>query len=245
MQSRGTLTPGVVATLCPLLLGLLLLAGCTGSGSDTSRPTPASGRTSTTPSPTPSPTSTPSAAQALAPLASRAAAARYSATYRLTPGKDGKKRTVHFARNSRGYRFQLTTGAVTTLLEANGAGTFECTTGNGPPACARLGGPTVTPRGDRNPILQHAFTDWPKALGTPSAHYRVTSAAGSGLSGRCFAIRHTASTGANAVAAGTYCFAADGVVTGLRYPSGTLTLAARSGPPDRLPLPATPSPLPH
>jgi hypothetical protein len=228
-----------VRRLLALALPLsLLVAGC-----NSDKPGP---EASESPSATPSATADPTTA--LAELAALSARSSYSASYKATGAHPGTARVV---RTPTGYRFELTTSSGKYLRRAllirTPSRTVSCTLVPKPVTCLIVAGPGKPVPAVFDAGLQHVFTDYMTVLSKPSAKYTVTSAATSGEDTACFAVRSTATPApANAVANGTYCFAADGVITRVVFPSGEVVLTARGPAPsgnDFTP-PVTPKPLP-
>jgi hypothetical protein len=186
-----------------------------------------------TSTPTPTPSATPTvdplaAATALGELASAGAAASYSASYRAEGSSAG---TALIFRTPHAYRFELTTHQGGKLRKAvlirTPGGTISCTVLPRPVTCL-----LVALR--NNPIpalfdagLQHVFSDYLVALSHPSSTYDIVSVpVQSPKDGACFKVTVVATPApSSAVAPGTYCLAADGLVTRVVYPSGQLVLA--------------------
>lgn len=217
------------------LLAAAALAGCSGGSgraaapsSEATTPTPAA--TSGTPIAT---LSAIPPAQQLAAVAAAAEHARYTATYAVhpsstaSPAKNTVPTTVTVALAGSAAKVTLTGhGRTATFLQTpNGA--YACETSNGPPRCFLLSSGTRHIPADLDPQLEHVFLDYPAQLADHVGDYRVQRVSApadlpTSVSSTCFAIRPVAKGAA--VAAGTYCFSAVGVVTEVVYPSGRLVL---------------------
>jgi hypothetical protein len=230
-----------VRRLIALALPLALLtAGCSSSGSPGASP-------SATPSESASPTATDAPELTLARLAALSARSSYSASYKVTGAHPGVARIV---RAPTGYSFQLTTSSGryqrTASLIRTPSRTVSCTLLPKPVTCLVVAGPGKPVPSVFDAGLQHVFSDYLVTLSRHGSEYAVTTAVAGTGDGQCFVVRVTGSPAPGAVAAGTYCFAADGLPTRVSYPSGDLVLTKRGPAPkgsDFTP-PVTPKPLP-
>ena len=225
------------------------------------------------PPPTSAPTPTAAAPQPardrLAGLAAAAQGDAYVATYTLTTSGRGD-RTVTVAIGTDGsWVVALPATALSGLADIamfrSKDGEFQCVLGRaegtegqradlGPlnPGCAKVTALTAAV----DPRVQHIFTDWLPALTDRATALAVSSVPPpSGATGNCFSVQSTSAALAPPVDPGTYCFAADGVLTGATVGFGTLQLVSpvAAAPPsvaipapvvNRAPLPMVAPPAP-
>lgn len=223
--------------LLPLVLALPVAAACS-SGSRA-------------PAPSPSPTSpTPSPATSLATLAAKGADASYTASYKLAATDPKTKPTeVRIFRLPHMLRVDVVAGGVTASLIQNPKGTYSCRASGKDRTCFAVAGPgkPVPPLFDAG--LQRVFSTYLVQLAAHAGGYDVsyagTTPARNGVpEGTCFAVKATTSSPTPLVSDGTYCLADTGMLTELRYPSGTLTLVDLSGPPSSTAIRPYSSPTP-
>ena len=232
MRSRLIVVP-------PLVL-VALLVGCNGSKGTGTTPTPEP----TTPSASP----TPDAMSELSRLAGLGAKLSYSGAYSVTGTTPGTSRVV---RTPSAYRFELTTGKKPNLHRAvligTRTGTVSCTTAPSPTTCLTVAGPGKPPPSPFDAGLQHVFTDYLTTLAAGGSEYDVQTAVAGAGDFACFDVKPLATPApSNAVAAGTYCFTAAGVVSRVVYGTGQVIFqrfGAKPSPADFKP-PVTPQPLP-
>ncbi|HEX6970485.1 MAG TPA: hypothetical protein VF174_16960 [Micromonosporaceae bacterium] len=183
----------------------------------------------------------------LAALAAAAADRRFTAAYRLSV-TDRADRTVTVALADDGtWRLDVSGGAadgrsdVAVVRTADGLYECEPAQVDSPigPSCVRVAGPDGALPADAVLWVHHLFTDWVHALSDRQAPLAVSDGEPlPGAAGSCFAVESTSASLEPPLAVGTYCYAADGTLTGARVTSGTLVLAGAPLPaPDTVSLP--------
>ena len=233
----------------PLICAALALAACSGSGS-------------------PKPTATPSA-DALAVLATRGAAAAFTASYAFHQVSPDTTAIVKVWRAEPSLRVDVVAGATTATLLMTSTGSYSCSINAAKRSCllvAGAGAPVPAPF-DVAPV--NLFSADLLVLAAHTASYDVKGAPALPASGQapaaqipaaqCFDVSAVASTSPSptptsssapsaTVPAGRYCFTSAGVLAAASYPSGnTITLTSLQ---TATPSPATftpyakPSPLP-
>ena len=218
-----------------------LLAACTGGsgGSATHTPTPTTAAT----------TPAGELVQRIAQLGLRAS---YHASY---VARQGKRR--HFAnwevdRTPSALRIDVVAGGHTATLIVGSKGAFSCARAGSRRACFRVAKPgrPVPPPFDHAP--QALFAADLRALAQHPGAYDVTTVApvtgGGRASDHCFKVRATSTAPKPRVPAGIYCFTGDGVLTAIRFSTGStvrVTSLRMKRPPAKVFRPyASPTPLP-
>jgi hypothetical protein len=189
-------------------------AGCSGGSSD-GRP----GATATT---TASPTPQQAPSDALAQLARLAGTANYSATYLFRQKTAPTTASVRVWRGSSSIRVDIVARGATATLITTAAASFACSIQRRHKVCLRVakaGKPVPAPF-NLAPVT--VFSRDLKQLATHAADYTVSppvqeAAQGGVPAATCFDVKPEAGTPAPRVAAGTYCFTADGVISRLEY----------------------------
>lgn len=193
----------------------------------------------------------PSPLQQLRRLATAGVHAQFTATYLLTTPGSATQDQVTVYRSSSGIRVDIATAHGTALAIITPAGAYSCDIANGRAACYVAAGPGGTLPSYLDPGLERVFGSYLVDLSArSSSRYLVTSAGTTAAAtgrpaGRCFQVSGGPG-GPDAVAAGKYCLASDGVPTLVSYPPGQLELLTLSGAPPASALvpPASPTPLP-
>jgi hypothetical protein len=229
-----------------LAAALCLATACTSGGA---KPHPSA----TTPLPTPTTSATTPAGEAVAHLASLADKARYRATYVARQHKPRSRATWHVWHARSALRVDVVEGKVTATLIVTRRAAYSCSRAHHRRTCFRVahgGKPIPAPF---NLAPQALFTSTVRSLSTAADSYRVRAVdAQDGGPARpaatCYSIRATHKSPKPTVATGIYCFAATGIVTSVRYPSGNTVLLTQVR--MRAPQPASfrpyssPTPLP-
>ncbi|MBV9097453.1 MAG: hypothetical protein JO079_05290 [Frankiaceae bacterium] len=215
---------------------LAVTAGCTSSGG---------------PRPGPAATSSKAAAE-LTALAGRGAAATYTGFYsfhQVTPNSTATVDVWHAPPN---LRVDVVAGGTTASFIRRAAATYSCASKKGKLSCFTVAGRGQKPPAPFDVGPATLFSDDLVTLSASGASYDVTTAAPVAASGSipaatCFAVKSGLLTPQPAVQAATYCFADNGVLTSVTYPSGNtarLFQLLRTVPPKRFVPYATPRPLP-
>jgi hypothetical protein len=215
----------------PALALLLALTACTGDPPD--------------PAPSPSPTASPSPALSadqveLARLATKAATARYDATYGFEAPATTAVGLLRIAASPPSYRVDITNHGSTSIFLATPARTVSCSiTPAGTRSCFLVAraGEEVPDLFD--PGVQHLFSDAVADLGQNPGAYVVRRARNIRLPGGlpdgfCFDVQRAAPIlGEDPVGfeSGRYCFAERGVMMLLAVKTGRITLRTLAGPP--------------
>jgi hypothetical protein len=178
----------------------------------------------------------------LAGLAAAAKDRRFRAGYTYQPGS-GAARTVTVVLAADGsWRVEVPGGAlggqVSLTLAGNRDGLFQCRTSGASRACVRAPDGSFPAWAD--PRVQHPFADWLEPLTDRQAALSVAPAPLlAGAQGTCFSVEGNTAALAAPVDPGTYCYDADGTLTGAKAGFGTLVLATPLSPaPATIDLPA-------
>ncbi len=234
MHPRHAVRRGL--SVCAALLAVPA-AGCGGSPA----PAPTAGPTSDAP---------PAAADARSELAARAAAAedrRFTALYTLdTRGREQRSVVVTTAADG-SWRVDVPGaalgGTADVAIVQIEAGIFQCNlpsqTRPVESTCVKLADQDKKVPGRYDPVVQHLFSDWPEELTDRQAPLAVSVARPlDGVRGTCYAVESISASLDAPLDAGIYCYAEDGLLTGARITSGTLTLAGEpAAPPPSVDLP--------
>jgi hypothetical protein len=196
-------------------LMLVALGGCKGGGSG---PAP-------TPPPTTPATPTVPAATSLARLASAGAALTFRASYTVRERHPRSEATWSVWRAPHALRVDVITGRARATLIVTPAASYACHAAGHRRRCfrvARHGRPIPAPF---RLLAQDLFSGDLLALAQHAGSYDVTnepvSMGGGALqASACFAVRG-GSGGTPVITRATYCFSSDGVLTTVRYPSGS------------------------
>lgn len=125
------------------------------------------------------------------------------------------------------------TAAVSIVWTAQGF--FQCVLSGGPQQCVRVAPATGTVPSSVDPMVQHLFTDWLDVLLDRNAPLSVdTGKRPSGAAGDCYSVESNSVVLSAPISTGTYCFAADGLLTAARVNFGAVTLVGE-------PMPAAPT----
>jgi len=219
------------------------LAACSGGGSSTPRATPTV---------TPTTVATTPVGEQIQGLARLGLRASYRAGYVARQDKRPHRADWRVARTPSALRIDVITGGRTATLIVGPKGAFSCARAGKRRACFRVAKPgrPVPPPFDHAP--QALFAADLVSLAQHAGAYAVTpatTAEGGGRGGdSCFRVRATATAPKPRVPAGIYCFADVGVLTAIRFPTGsTVRLVdvrmARPGPTTFRPY-SSPTPLP-
>jgi hypothetical protein len=169
-----------------------------------------------------------------ADLARRVAAAkdrRFTAAYAWTGA--GERRTVTVALASDGtWRVDVPGGAhggrASVSMVGRSEGVYQCVAGGG---CVRVARAAGTVPAAVDPKVHHPFTDWPAVLADPNAALSIAAATQlPGVTGSCFSVEPTTVAIAPPVDPGIFCYADDGVPTGIKTRFGTLALQGAPAP---------------
>ncbi|WP_344311085.1 hypothetical protein [Fodinicola feengrottensis] len=228
---RATRPGRWVAAVCAV--PLLALAACAG-------PAPV-------PQPTTSATPQLPPRQQLAARAAQATALKFTATYALTGGNAQQaasssapaSQSVTISRTADGWRLDIGDSAQVISLVHTTAGTWKCTLSGAAPSCAQVAAAGQPPPADDDFALLKVFTAWPQELANPATAIAVNvTSSPPAPTGVCFEVDIVSASIAAPVDPGTYCYDANGVLTGLRTSTGTLKLVSSGAPPAALALPA-------
>ena len=193
-----------------VLMGLISVAGCTGSSS------PAPSPSATSPSVSPSPTLT--AAEQMQQLAEAGYKSAYKATYAVRQRKPSGHATWVVWRQTNALRVDVVTGHVTTTLINAPTATFACRKTPHHRTCFRVA------KGGKGPfrlLAEKLFSSDLATLRNLARGYTVTAAASQKSGASCFAVKPDTKS-AKAVARATYCFTDNGVLAAVTYPSGNI-----------------------
>jgi hypothetical protein len=179
-------------------------------------------------------------AEQLIGLVAAAKDQRYTASYLLrVKGRADRTVSVELARDG-SWRVDVPGGAHggrrAVTLAGTPQGVFQCTADG----CVRIARRPSRIPARYDPKVEHPFTDWLDVLSDARAPLSVDNDATlRPPSGECFAVESNAAALTPAMDPGTYCFDADGVLTGARF-SGRLLLlvGAPDSPPKSVRLPA-------
>jgi hypothetical protein len=193
------------------------LAACSSNGSTSAhRPTP---------TPTPTTSATTQAGEQVQALARAGLALSYHATYLARQDKEPHRATWQVSHTPTALRIDVVTKRQTATLIVGPKGAFSCARAGHRRACFRVakpGRPVPAP-------FDHA----PQALFTADLHSlvqhagaysisTVTTSEGGGRDGdSCFRVRATSAAPKPRVPTGIYCFAEAGVLTAIRFPTGS------------------------
>jgi hypothetical protein len=220
------------------------LAACSGGGSSSAaRPTPTV---------TPTTAATTPAGEQIQHLAQLGLRASYRASYVARQDKRPHRADWRVARTPSALRIDVVTGGRTATLIVGPKGAFSCARAGKRRACFRVAKPgrPVPPPFDHAP--QALFSADLLTLAQHAGAYAirgVTTAEGGGRGGdSCFRVRATSTAPKRQVPTGVYCFADVGVLTAIRFPTGsTVRLLdvqmSRPGPTTFRPY-SSPTPLP-
>jgi hypothetical protein len=220
------------------------LAACTGATS-TSGGQP-------TPTVTPTTAATTPAGEQIQGLARLGLRASYRAGYVARQDQRPHRADWQVARTPSALRIDVVIGRRTATLIVGPNGAFSCARAGKRRACFRVAKPgrPVPPPFDHAP--QALFAADLASLAQHAGAYVIrpaTTAAGGGRSGdSCFRVRATATAPKPRVPTGIYCFADAGVLTAIRFPTGstvrlTNVRMSRPGPTTFRPY-SSPTPLP-
>jgi hypothetical protein len=207
-----------------LAAAVCLATACTSGG--------AKPHASAPPRPSPTTSATTPAGEALAQLAALADRARYRATYVARQHKPRSRATWHVWHARSALRIDVVERKVTATLIVTHKAAYSCSRAHHRRTCFRVahgGKPIPAPF---NLAPQALFTSTVRSLATATGSYRVR-AAGVQEGGpprpdaTCYSVRATAKSPKPRVAPAVYCFAATGVLTAVRYPSGNTVLLAQ------------------
>jgi hypothetical protein len=195
-----------------------LVAGCSGGSSAPSAHSP-------TPTVTPTTAATTPAGEQVQALAQRALHASYRATYLARQTIRPHRADWLVARTPTALRIDVVTGRRMATLIVGPKGAFSCARAGARRACFRVAKPgkPVPPPFDHAP--QALFAADLASLAQHAGDYAISSATAAEGGGRsqdsCFHIRAKASAPKPRVPTGVYCFADVGVLTAIRFPTGS------------------------
>jgi hypothetical protein len=246
----------------PLITWMVVAAAVAGcSGKDEPRATTPTTMASS-PSPTPLPTGDPAATAELVTIASKAAKAKYDATYEFLASNVRAKGTLRIYASPPRYRVDITIGQGTLQFFELPSGAISCQTPTGGSArCSVVAKAGEQAPDSSDPGVQRLFTEGLDALARDPEGFAITRIARSESSGvakdDCFRVIRLADLApvtAGTVTApgkgfdtGDYCFdKASSVLTAAQLASGSLTLQTQGPPPgdEAFEPPATPQSLP-
>ena len=176
-------------------------------------------------------------AERLIGLVAAAKDQRYTADYQLRArGRADQTVSVRLARDG---TWRVDLGSAYGDREVSYAGTrhgvFQCAMGG----CFQIAEPGGRIPARYDPKVTHPFTDWLDVLSDTRAALTITRDTSlRAPSGECFGVESNAAALTPRIASGTYCFDAEGVLTGARFSGRTLLLAGAPGePPQSISLP--------
>jgi hypothetical protein len=190
----------------------------------------------------------------LATLGQAGLSSSYTATYALqgnaSPASSG---TVTIRRTPTAYRVDIESRGSDAFLVHNPRGTYSCEQKPGKRAtCFTVAGAGKPIPAAFDAGVQKVFNTYLKSFADQASTYDVSVVDAQPASGglpeaECFAVLPGQDSANPQVAAGTYCFSADGIPVHVVFPSGTLdlrSLAVETPAATFLAPPATPTPLP-
>ncbi|HET7529627.1 MAG TPA: hypothetical protein VFJ98_01570 [Mycobacteriales bacterium] len=192
------------------------LAACSGNGSTTASPTPTV---------TPTTDATTPAGEQAQRLAQAGLDASYHASYLARQDQRPHRADWNVAHTPSALRIDVVTGGRTATLIVSTKGAFSCARAGHRQACFRVAKPghAVPPPFDHAP--QALFTTDLHTIAQHAGAYAITDVAPSAGGGRaqdsCFRVRATAAAPQPKVPTGVYCFADVGVLTAIRFPTGS------------------------
>jgi hypothetical protein len=193
------------------------VAACTGGGSSpTARPTPTV---------TPTTVATTPVGEQIQRLAQLGLHASYRASYVARQDNRPHRAEWQVARTPSALRIDVITGGRTATLIVGPKGAFSCARAGKRRACFRVAKPgrPVPPPFDHAP--QALFAADLVSLAQHAGTYAIaaaTTAEGGGRGGdNCFRVRPTSAATKPRVPTGVYCFADVGVLTAVRFPTGS------------------------
>ena len=209
-MSRGWIAGSVLAAAG-------LLAACSSGGSSaTDQPSP---------TPTPTTSATTPAGEQIQGLARLGLGASYLADYVARQDNKPHRADWKVARTPSALRIDVVTGGHTATLIVSSKGAFSCARAGKRKACFRVAKPSKPVPAPFDHAPQAVFAADLVALAQHAGSYSVraaTVAEGGGRTGdSCFRIRATSSAPKPRVPTGVYCFADSGVLTAIRFPTGS------------------------
>jgi hypothetical protein len=221
-----------------------VLAACTSGGSSSSP--------QVTPTVLPTTAATTPVGQQIQRLAQLGLRASYRANYVARQDKRPHRADWQVARTPSALRIDVVTGGRTATLIVGTKGAFSCARAGKRRACFRVAKPgrPVPPPFDHAP--QALFAADLLSLARHAGAYAVRAATAPEGGGRgadsCFRVRATSAAPAPRVPTGVYCFADVGVLTAIRFPTGSTVRLVdvrmhRPGPATFRPY-SSPTPLP-
>ena len=221
------------------------LAACS-SGSSTQ------GSHSPSPTVTPTTAATTPVGEQVQTLAQAGLRVSYHASYVVRQDKKPHRADWQVAHTPAALRIDVVTNSQTATLIVGPKGAFSCARAGHRKACFRVAKPGKPIPAPFDHAPQALFTSDLHSLAEHAGDYAVTAvttSVGGGRSGdTCFRIRATSSAAKPRVPTGVYCFAGTGVLTAIRFPTGStvqLVTVRMSRPPASVFHPySSPTPLP-
>jgi len=221
-----------------------VLSACSSSGSTAAH--------HPTPTVTPTTAATTPAGEQVQTLAQAGLRVSYRASYVARQDKKPHRADWQVAHTPASLRIDVVTSDQTATLIVGPKGAFSCARAGHRRACFRVAKPGKPVPAPFDHAPQALFTSDLHSLAEHAGTYGitpVTPAVGGGRSGdTCFRIRATASAPSPRVPTGVYCFADVGVLTAIRFPTGStvrLVKVRMSRPPASAFHPySSPTPLP-
>ena len=194
-----------------------VLAACSGTSSTSTR--------QPTPTVTPTTAATTPAGEQVQVLAQAGLRASYRATYVARQSKKPHRADWQVAHTPKSLRIDVATGAQTATLIVGPKGAFSCARAGHRRACFRVAKPGRPVPAPFNHAPQALFTSDLHSLAEHAGAYAITSVSAAAAGGRtgdsCFRIHATASAPKPPVPTGLYCFAGSGLLTAIRFPTGS------------------------
>jgi len=205
-----------------------------------------------TPTITPTTAATTPAGEQVQTLAQAGLQVSYHASYVARQDRKPHRADWQVAHTPAALRIDVVTSDQTATLIVGSKGAFSCARAGHRKACFRVAKPGKPVPAPFDHAPQALFTSDLHSLAEHAGDYGitpVTASAGGGRNGdRCFRIRAAASAPSPRVPTGVYCFSGAGVLTAIRFPTGStvrLLKVQMSRPPASVFRPySSPTPLP-
>ena len=171
------------------------------------------------------PGKTRSAADQLSDLAAGAATASYSASYEFREASTNATATVNVWRAPPALRVDIIVSGTTASLIVGSTATYSCSSTTKAKSCLTVATANQPLPAPFDVAPANLFTADVQQLATAIRDYDVTTAPAASASGQvpaatCWKVTPAAGVTDAKVPAGTYCFAASGLLTAATYPSG-------------------------
>ena len=194
------------------------LAACS-SGSSTQ------GKQSPTPTVTPTTAATTPVGEQVQTLAEAGLRVSYHAGYVVRQDKKPHRADWQVAHTPAALRIDVVTNAQTATLIVGPKGAFSCARAGHRKACFRVAKPGKPVPAPFDHAPQALFTSDLHSLAEHAGDYSISTVAPSAGGGRtgdsCFRIRATSTAPKPRVPTGVYCFAPSGVLSAIRFPTGS------------------------